>query len=624
MFELFGIPANALAGQLLLGLINGAFYATLSLGLAVIFGMLNIINFAHGAQYALGAFVAWILATYFGIGYWGALILAPLAVGIAAVVLERTVIRRTYRMDHLYGLLLTFGLALIIEGTLRQIWGVSGLPYAMPNELRGGIRLGFMFLPWYRAWAVVFSLVMCLVVWAVLEKTRVGAVLRAATENPGMVKAFGIDVPLWITITYALGTALAALAGVVAAPIYQVSPLMGSNLVVVVFAVVVIGGMGSIGGSIVSGFALGVIEGLTKVVWPEASNFVIFVIMAIVLLVRPAGLFGRKIQAQNTIAAEATRRSFEFSAGARTWLTAAVVVAALVAPYVLYPTYLAKVLCFALFAGAFNLLLGYVGLLSFGHAAYFGAAAYATGWVMKNWGLSTELGLLVGVLFGAGLGLLFGMIAIRRTGIYFSMITLALSQVVYFVAVQANFTGGEDGLQSVPRGRLFGLIGLEDAHVMYYFVLAVFVLGYAAILRILRSPFGETIRAVRDDEQRALSLGIPVARYKLAAFVISAGLAGLAGALKVLVFGVASLTDVHWHASGEVVLMTLLGGIGTLAGPIVGAAGFVSLQNYLAPLGSWVFIVQGVIFVICVLSFREGLVGLAAQGWNAVAGRRRS
>ena len=624
MFELFGIPANALAGQLLLGLINGAFYATLSLGLAVIFGMLNIINFAHGAQYALGAFVAWILATYFGIGYWGALILAPLAVGIAAVVLERTVIRRTYRMDHLYGLLLTFGLALIIEGTLRQIWGVSGLPYAMPNELRGGIRLGFMFLPWYRAWAVVFSLVMCLVVWAVLEKTRVGAVLRAATENPGMVKAFGIDVPLWITVTYALGTALAALAGVVAAPIYQVSPLMGSNLVVVVFAVVVIGGMGSIGGSIVSGFALGVIEGLTKVVWPEASNFVIFVIMAIVLLVRPAGLFGRKIQAQNTIAAEATRRSFEFSAGARTWLTAAVVVAALVAPYVLYPTYLAKVLCFALFAGAFNLLLGYVGLLSFGHAAYFGAAAYATGWVMKNWGLSTELGLLVGVLFGAGLGLLFGMIAIRRTGIYFSMITLALSQVVYFVAVQAKFTGGEDGLQSVPRGRLFGLIGLEDAHVMYYFVLAVFVLGYAAILRILRSPFGETIRAVRDDEQRALSLGIPVARYKLAAFVMSAGLAGLAGALKVLVFGVASLTDVHWHASGEVVLMTLLGGIGTLAGPIVGAAGFVSLQNYLAPLGSWVFIVQGVIFVICVLSFREGLVGLAAQGWNAVAGRRRS
>jgi len=624
MFELFGIPANALAGQLLLGLINGAFYATLSLGLAVIFGMLNIINFAHGAQYALGAFVAWILATYFGIGYWGALILAPLAVGIAAVVLERTVIRRTYRMDHLYGLLLTFGLALVIEGTLRQIWGVSGLPYAMPNELRGGIRLGFMFLPWYRAWAVVFSLVMCLVVWAVLEKTRVGAVLRAATENPGMVKAFGIDVPLWITITYALGTALAALAGVVAAPIYQVSPLMGSNLVVVVFAVVVIGGMGSIGGSIVSGFALGVIEGLTKVVWPEASNFVIFVIMAVVLLVRPAGLFGRKIQAQNTIAAEATRRSFEFSANARTWLTAAVVVAALVAPYVLYPTYLAKVLCFALFAGAFNLLLGYVGLLSFGHAAYFGAAAYATGWVMKNWGLSTELGLLVGVLLGAGLGLVFGSIAIRRTGIYFSMITLALSQVVYFIAVQASFTGGEDGLQSVPRGRLFGLIGLEDAHVMYYFVLAVFVLGYAAILRILRSPFGETIRAVRDDEQRALSLGIPVARYKLAAFVMSAGLAGLAGALKVLVFGVASLTDVHWHASGEVVLMTLLGGIGTLAGPIVGAAGFVSLQNYLAPLGSWVFIVQGVIFVICVLSFREGLVGLAAQGWNAVAGRRRS
>lgn len=624
MFEIFGVPSNALFGQLLLGLINGAFYATLSIGLAVIFGMLNIINFAHGAQYALGAFVAWMLLTYLGVGYWGALILSPLLIGVAAVVLERTIIQRTYRMDHLYGLLLTFGFALIIEGSLRQAYGVSGLPYSIPEILSGGVNLGFMFLPWYRAWAVVASLLICLAVWALMERTRIGAILRAATENPTVVKAFGINVPLYITLTYALGASLAGLAGVIAAPIYQVSPLMGSNLVVVVFAVVVIGGMGSIGGAIVSGFGLGIIEGLTKVFYPEASNFIIFVIMAVVLLWRPAGLFGRQLQAQNTLAAEATRETARMSAATQKKVWILVGVIALVAPFFLYPTFLVKVLCFALFAAAFNLLLGYVGLLSFGHAAYFGAAAYGTGLAMKYLGLSTELGLVVGVLVGGALGLVFGSIAIRRTGIYFSMITLALSQVVYFIAVQAPFTGGEDGLQSVPRGKLFGLIDLSNAMTMYYFVLVVFVLAYLFVVRLLQSPFGETIRAVRDNEPRAQSLGVSVQHYKLTAFVLSAALAGLAGGMKVLVFGVATLTDVHWHASGEVVLMALLGGIGTLIGPVVGALGLVSLQNYLAPLGSWVFIAQGIIFVLCVLLFREGLVGIATQAWNALKRKREA
>lgn len=293
MQELLGIPPQALFGQLLIGLINGSFYALLSLGLAVIFGLLNIINFAHGAQYMMGAFVAWFLLQYTGLGYWWALLFAPLIVGAIGVVIERTMLQRLYRLDHLYGLLLTFGLAMIIQGLFRNQFGSSGLPYVIPDSLGGGTNLGFMFLPNYRAWVIVSSLIVCLSTWYVIERTKLGSYLRAATENPKLVQAFGINVPRMITLTYGFGVALAALAGVMAAPIYQVNPLMGADLIIVVFAVVVIGGMGSIMGSIVTGFGLGVIEGLTKVFYPEASNTVIFIVMVLVLLVRPAGLFGR-------------------------------------------------------------------------------------------------------------------------------------------------------------------------------------------------------------------------------------------------------------------------------------------------------------------------------------------
>jgi branched-chain amino acid transport system permease protein len=290
---IFGVPTQALFGQLLIGLINGAFYALLSLGLSVIFGLLNIINFTHGAQYMMGAFVAYFLLQWGGLGYWWALLIAPIVVGATGIVLERTTLKRLYQLDHLYGLLLTFGFALIIQGLFRHQYGSSGLPYSMPGQLAGGQNLGFMFLPNYRAWVIVFSLAVCLTTWYVIERTRLGSYLRAATENPALVQAFGINVPRMITLTYGFGVGLAALAGVLAAPIYQVNPLMGADLIIVVFAVVVIGGLGSIMGSIVTGFGLGVVEGFTKVFYPEASNTVIFVIMAIVLLVRPAGLFGR-------------------------------------------------------------------------------------------------------------------------------------------------------------------------------------------------------------------------------------------------------------------------------------------------------------------------------------------
>jgi branched-chain amino acid transport system permease protein len=285
---------QALFGQLLIGLINGAFYAMLSLGLAVIFGLLNIINFTHGAQYMMGAFCAWFLLNKAGVGYWWALLLAPIVVGAIGMLIERTMLARLYKLDHLYGLLLTFGLALIIQGLFRNEFGSSGLPYQIPSELTGGINLGFMFLPIYRGWVIVASLVICFTTWYVIERTKLGSYLRAATENPALVQAFGVNVPRMITLTFGFGVGLAALAGVMAAPIYQVNPLMGADLIIVVFAVVVIGGMGSIMGAILTGFGLGIVEGLTKYFYPEASNTVIFVVMVIVLMVRPAGLFGRE------------------------------------------------------------------------------------------------------------------------------------------------------------------------------------------------------------------------------------------------------------------------------------------------------------------------------------------
>ncbi|QBE63750.1 branched-chain amino acid ABC transporter permease [Pseudoduganella lutea] len=292
--EIFGVPLPAMMSQLLLGLVNGSFYAMLSLGLAIIFGLLNVINFSHGAMYMMGAFLAWMGMSYLGMSYWMMLIAAPVVVGILGVVIEKTMLRWLYKLDHLYGLLLTFGITLVVEGIFRSFYGVSGQPFDTPEQLQGATDLGFMILPNYRAWVVVASLVVCFATWFVIEKTRLGAYLRAGTENPKLVEAFGINVPLMVTLTYGFGVALAGFAGVLAAPIIQVSPLMGSNLIIVVFAVVVIGGMGSILGSIVTGLGLGVIEGLTRVFYPEFSSTVVFLVMVIVLLLRPAGLFGKE------------------------------------------------------------------------------------------------------------------------------------------------------------------------------------------------------------------------------------------------------------------------------------------------------------------------------------------
>jgi branched-chain amino acid transport system permease protein len=470
---------------------------------------------------------------------------------------------------------------------------------------------------------IVASLVVCLTTWYVIERTKLGSYLRAATENPMLVQAFGIRVPRMIMLTYGAGAGLAALAGVLAAPIYQVSPTMGADLLIVVFAVVVIGGMGSIMGAIVTGFAVGVIEGLTKAFYPEASTTVVFVVMAIVLLIRPAGLFGTK-----TEAASASHVTFSEQASSprlERLVFLAMIGAVIVGPAIIYPGFLMKAMLFALFACAFNLIAGYGRLVSFGHAMFLGLAGYVCGHAAKMWGLTPELAILAGTATAALLGLASGWLAIRRSGIYFAMVTLAFAQMVYFFALQAPFTGGEDGLQNIPRGKLFGLIDLSQPLNLYIFVAAIFLGGFALIAQIVKSPFGQVLKAISQHEPRAQSLGFETSRYKLAAFTLSAALAGLAGSTKAIVVQLASLTDVHWTMSGEVLLMTFLGGVGTLYGPVVGAVIVVAMQNYLASLGQWVTVIHGAIFVVCVLAFRRGIVGEVIAFWGRMRpGRARA
>lgn len=622
--SLLGIDANVLLGQLLLGLINGGFYALLSLGVALIFGMLHIVNFAHGALFMMGAFVAWMLLEWGGVNYWWALVLVPIIVGAFGLAVERTLIRKLYRVDPIYGFLLTLGIALIIEGGFRQAFGSVGIPYRIPSELRMGLDLGFIYLPAYRVWVLLMAVIGCAATWWLVERTSLGAKLRAATENGDLVAALGINVRRLVALTYGAGVALAGFTGVLAAPIYSVNPNMGSSLMVVIFAIVIIGGMGSILGSIVAGFSLGLIEALTKMVYPQGSASVIFVAMVFVLLVRPAGLFGKSTASTGTVSHASMpvfRADLENSLAwgvprIQLFLFAALVLLLLIAPVFLYPVLVMRFMCLALFACAFNLMLGYGGLMSFGHAAFFGMGGYLAAWFAKMHGFTPEVSILLGGAIGAIMGVAFGAIAIRRQGLYFAMITLALAEMVYFFCLQAPFTGGENGLQNVPRGHVLGLWSIESDIAAYWFVLIVFAVCFLIILRTIHSPFGAILTGIRDNETRAGSLGYHVNAYKLMAFALSAGLAAIAGGTKSIVFGIASLTDVHFAMSGEVVLMTLMGGLGTVFGPVVGAFALVFIEYFLAQAGSLFSITQGIIFVVCVLMFRAGIVGVIARKWR--------
>ncbi len=543
-----------LAGQLLIGLINGAAYAMLSLGLAVIFGILNIINVTHGAQYMMGAFCAWFLLHHLGIGYWWALLIVPVVIGASGILLERLFLWRTYKLDHLYGFLLTFGLSLVIEGAFRQAYGTSGQPYDIPEALQGGQDLDFLYLPNYRIWVITLSATVCLGTWFLIERTRLGTRLRAATENAPLVQAFGINVPRLVTLTYGFGVGLAGLAGVMVAPIYQVGALMGSSIISVVFAVVVIGGLSSIFGAIVSGFLVGIVEGLTRVFWPQASSTAVFIIMVIVLLTKPAGLFG-------TVMPPAGGRTVDVPvprAGLARGTTIALLALALAAPFLFYPIFLMKALCYALFAAAFGLLIGYAGLMSFGHAAYFGGAAHVAAH-HEGLGACPELACSPAPPSPL-LGLFFGWVAIRRQGIYFAMVTFALAQIVYFYAVQAldPRRGRHPGR---PRGTLFGLFDLSRDLTLYYAVLAIFLAGYF-IHRAIHSPFGQVLKAIRENEARATSLGY-MADLASSSPSSSPPLTGLAGSTKCLVSSSPRSPTSNGSCPARSLLMTLVGGLGT-------------------------------------------------------------
>jgi branched-chain amino acid transport system permease protein len=599
---IFGIPLAVLEGQLILGLLNGCFYALLSVGLALIFGMLRVVNFAHGALYMLGAFVGWLLLQYAGFGFWWALLLAPLAVALLATVFERTMLSRVYAEDHVSGLLLTLGIGLVIEGAVSYQFGNAVRPYAVPAALSGVFDLGFMVVPRYRVFVVAASLTLCIAVWLIIERTRLGASLRAANENPMLVRIFGINVPRMMTLTYAAGAGLAAVAGVVSAPIYQVSPLMGQDLLVVVFAIVVIGGIGSIFGSIVASLALGIAEGLTRIVYPEGSAIVVFIVMTLVLLVRsqPHIQEGGKIGLGSAL---------PFPRIPAPLLAGAVVLLLGVLPTFVPAMTLMKLLCYSLFAAAFNLLFGVAGLLSFGNAAFFGGGAYAAAIAINEWGTPPEVALLLAVLVAAGLGAVFGFLAVRRKGIYFAMVTLALAQMFYFVCLKFPFTGGEDGVQGVARGHLFAVIDLSNDVMLYAVVAVLWIAAQASIWRIVHSPFGNILGAIRDDESRVASLGIEPVHYKWMTFVLCASLSGLAGGMKAIAFQFATLADVGWQASGDAVVMTILGGVGTFLGPLVGSAVYVTLQSIVTRFDIPASIATGLVFVLCVLALRGGLYG---------------
>jgi len=618
---------DLILGYLTIGVVNGSFYALLSLGLAVIFGQLNVLNMAHGAFYMMGAFVAWAAARYLGLTYLVTLALAPLCVAGVGIVLERVLLRRTYGLDPLYGFMLTFGCSLVIQGAFQSRFGSTGLPFAAPDWLSGGFELGFLFFPTYRLWVVGVALCACGLVWLFVNRTRAGVILRASSENAAITAALGIRVPRVFAVTFALGAGLAGLAGVLAGPIYQVSPLMGADILLVVFAIIVIGGMGSIGGTIASSYGLAIIESFTQALVPQASSLVIFVLMCVVLLLRPQGLFGiATIRGHEFPAARLPCVSSNEGATGVTKLRSALgpllaAAAVLALPTIFYPFYLMKMFCLAMFAASFNFLIGFAGLVSFGQAAMFGTAAYLTAYAAKEWLLAPELSICVGVGAAIVLGLAMGALAIRRRGIYQAMITLAIAQMAYFLYVQSPFTHGEDGIQSVPRGLLFGLIDLRDDMNVYWVCASAMFAVFFGLRRLLSSPFGMLVVAIRDNERRAVSLGYDVKRYQLAAFGVASFCAGLAGSLSAIVFQLATLSGVHWGLSGEAVLMALIGSIGTLSGPLVGAAVLVTMQQFLAPFGAWVQIIQGVVFVVCVLVFRDGLVVRAQIALSAI--RRR-
>jgi branched-chain amino acid transport system permease protein len=594
--------------QLFNGLVNGGFIALMSLGLSVIFGMMRVVNFAHGALYMLGAFIAFIVGSSFGLSLWVALIVAPLVIGGFGLMLERLFLRRLYGLDPSYNLLLTFGLTLIIEDTMRHFFAVQGAPFLVPASLAGAIDLGFMVYPKYRFFVLVLSLAICAATWLLLERTRLGALVRAGTERPALLRCFGVRVPLLVCGTFAFAAGLAAIAGVLASPLRNISPFMGQEMIATTFAVVVAGGLGSIAGSVVMGFVVGVVSALAAVWYPPAANAATYILMVAVLIVRPGGIFRGVDTAHFPLHyTPITPAAKRIAMGWKLRLIALAI--GLVLPWFVYPVLACDIVLWGLCALGFDMLFAFAGLLSFGQAAYWGGSAYVTGILIAKLHYPMWAGLVGGVAVSTLVSLAFGALIARKKGIYFSMVTFALAEIVYFVINQSpRYTGGEDGLHGIARGSLLG-ISLENQVTFYYAALALTAAAVAFVFLVIRSPFGLASSGARDSERRMLSVGYDVERLRLRAYVLSAFLISIAGSLFALNHEFVSLESVYWRASGEPIMMTLLGGAGTVFGPMLGAGIVVFLRDCLSTVTDSGSLVLGVTFVIVVLVFRRGVLG---------------
>jgi branched-chain amino acid transport system permease protein len=586
------------------GLIIGAFYVLMALGLSLILNLSNVINFAHGGFLVIGGYIAYTITPY--IGFWGALLLAPPLTAVIGLAVERVLIRPLYGRDPLYSLLLTFGLAFMIEDGTRFIWGPQGKPVTIPAFLAQPLSNDLFFITGYRLFMVAVVMIAVALLFLLLRYTRLGVRIRAGTLDLETVAALGINVQMLRSLNFAVGIFLAGLSGVLAAGQLGLEPTMGTGLLMPSFIAIIVGGIGSLPGTLVGGLLIGVASGLTAVFLPAASEAVIYVMMAVVLLLRPRVRRRRN----DELSAEQTRKLI---------VLAAIWAALLLAPYWMIPlggyTALAtRVLVLGLAAMSVNFLLGFTGVLSFGHAAYFGLGAYGAGLTLKFLAPSTPLALVAGMLLGGVCGAILGTLIVRRRGVYFAMVTIAFGQVFYYIAFQwSSLTGGDDGLRGFSRQPIdfgaFKLDILSSANNFYFFVLFCFALVVGTMAFILRSPFGRTMIAIRENERRARFLGIPVERHIWIAFTMSCFFMGFAGALYALVNNFADPRGLHYSQSGDFVMMAVMGGMRSFWGPLLGAAVFVVLQDYLSSITvNWMSFV-GLLFVLVVLFFPRGLLG---------------
>jgi len=620
--------ASLLAMQFFSGLALGAVLVMLALGLSIIFGILGVVNFAHGALFMVGAYAGLFFFDLTG-SFWWALLLGPLSVAALGLGIERFLIRPLQARPPDDAILLTFGLGYVLIESVRILFGTDGRPFATPRLLRGVANIGIGYFPIYRLFVIAAVALIVLALWLILERTRIGLIVRAGARDPMIMRVLGVDIKaLWLAI-FAVGAGLAALAGVLAAPMRSVDPEMGATVLSEAFVVTVVGGMGSLLGSVVAGLLVGVIVSMTSLFAPEMATITMFAFMTFVLLVRPQGLFGRPMSsAPHEARAEPLAHETPLTLGAALTKARAPLTVALLCllPWALPSQALAvSILIFGLYAVGYNLLFGYTGLLSFGHAALFGAGAYVTGIAIGEFNAHWLLGLVLGVAAAGALAAIMGALAIRTRGIYFAMVTLALAQLVYYVALQASsWTGGENGLRGFTVSRVgFGSWSVDFLNpVVKYYVVLVFVLFALSFLsRILASPFGAAIEAIRENEVRALACGYDVPRMKWLAFVLSGLICGLAGALYALHLSVVPLDTLSYATSGQVVMMTLLGGAGTFFGPFLGAFAVSTLEDVLSQWTSHWQLLLGVIFIGFVLYLPRGLWGAAL---SSIAWARRA